>query len=438
MIEVGRVAQVGRQDHRRRRITEIDRDAAGERAGVAADEDLAVDVARHRCQLDAAEVRRGGEVGDEGVVFELLGQQQILLALGKDDFRARRREGIAVEIVDFLAVEAVGADLLIDDARRDLDARRRLEQDREAAAGTAAAVDVVADAGRRDRIDEAAIARVIADRADGRGGAERRVDRALQGPAEIVARDEVGIGLDHPLGAAERGLVGDVADGAADRPRTEQRALRAAQRLDAVQVEKIEVGGEQRQRDDRLVEVDADLLLHAGLVADDLASRDPADRDLALARTEILHGEARDVARQILDPGRAGALDVGLRLRVDRKGHVDQALLALLRGDDDRVLVRRRARRRLALGGGLVLGPGGSPGGAAGLALPALRECRSPGERGGDGSGGKGDARRTGRQEETAHFGLLRCETETMALPPPPGKARRRIVCHCHGTVAHA
>ena len=62
----------------------------------------------------------------------------------------------------------------------------------------------------------------------------------------------------------------------------------------------------------RFVEIDADLLLHARLVAGDLAGGDAAHRNLALARPEVLDGEARDVAADVLDRLRVGALDVFL------------------------------------------------------------------------------------------------------------------------------
>ena len=39
-----------------------------------------------------------------------------------------------------------------------------------------------------------------------------------------------------------------------------------------------------------------DLFLESGLIADDLTGADPADGDLALARTQIDHREAGDVA----------------------------------------------------------------------------------------------------------------------------------------------
>ena len=105
-------------------------------------------------------------------------------------------------------------------------------------------------------------------------------------------------------------LVGDVADRAADGPRTEQRALRPPQRFHAVEIEQVEVGREQRQRDDAFVEVDADLFLHSGLVADDLARRNAADRHLALPGAEVLHRQVGDVAADVLDRLRIRALDV--------------------------------------------------------------------------------------------------------------------------------
>ena len=70
---------------------------------------------------------------------------------------------------------------------------------------------------------------------------------------------------------AELGFVGDVPHGAADGPGAEQRALRAPQGFHALHVIEIEVRGEQRQRNRRVVQIDTHLLLDAGLVADDLS-----------------------------------------------------------------------------------------------------------------------------------------------------------------------
>ena len=69
---------------------------------------------------------------------------------------------------------------------------------------------------------------------------------------------------------AELRLVGDVAHGAADGAGAEQRALRAAQGFHALDVIEVQVRGEERDRNRRVVQVDADLFLDAGLVTHDL------------------------------------------------------------------------------------------------------------------------------------------------------------------------
>ena len=66
------------------------------------------------------------------------------------------------------------------------------------------------------------------------------------------------------------------------------------------------VGSKQRHGNRRFIEVHAHLFLDAGLVADELPRGHPADRHLALPRSEILDGETGDIARQIFKRDRAG------------------------------------------------------------------------------------------------------------------------------------
>src|SRR3546814_2484077 len=97
---------------------------------------------------------------------------------------------------------------------------------RHAAAIAFAAVDVLAcPAAFAQRVDEAGVARVIADRAHRQILAERQVDRTFQMAAEIVAVDEIHIALDLALDAVGGRLVGDVSQRAADRARAAHRAL---------------------------------------------------------------------------------------------------------------------------------------------------------------------------------------------------------------------
>src|SRR6185503_19544135 len=255
------------------------------------------------------------QIVEARLVFEPLGYLQIdgpaaLAEIGS----AARGELIVVEVEEFLAVEPISGGPLPDHARRDLDIVRRFEKHRQPSAIAFAVVDVLL-AVRADRIDEPGEVRIIEHAADGTHGAHRQVERALRVVAPVAALGDADAALDLAFERLELRLIGDVADCAADRTGAEQGALRPAQGLDAVQVEKVEVRSEQRQRDRALVEVDADLLLDARLVANDLARGDAADRDLALARPEVLDGQVCDVATDVFERLRVRALDIGLRLR---------------------------------------------------------------------------------------------------------------------------
>jgi hypothetical protein len=132
---------------------------------------------------------------------------------------------------------------------------------------------------------------------------------------------------------ADLRLVADVAHRARERARSEQRPLRAAQHFDARHVEQIDVGREERERDHRFVEVDADLLLHSGLVAHDLAGGDAAHGDLTLPRPEVLHREAGDVRGDVFDVLGAAVAQLRFGRRGDGHRHVLHRLLALSRRD---------------------------------------------------------------------------------------------------------
>ncbi len=271
-----------------------------------------------------------------------------MLAIAKADRAAAIFVGGEVE--HFLAVEAIGDDLLISDARGDLDRGSWLPQNRGADAQAVAAVDVLF-AGRALGIDETGVFGVISDQPERCAIAQRHVDHTLEMAADIAFINGVDIAFYQSPDLAQFGLVGDVANRAADAARAEQRALRTAQGLDAVEIEQVEVGGEERQRDDRFVHVDADLLLNAWLIADDLAGRNAAHRHLALAGPEVLDGQAGNVAADILDGRGVGALDVLLGLRVDRERDFLEGRGALRRGDDDRLpFARVGAVRGLGLG----------------------------------------------------------------------------------------
>src|SRR5690606_19906471 len=187
--------------------------------------------------------------------------------------------------------------------RRDREVWRGLHRKREAQTRTLAIVHVFSDAAAfAQRIDEAAILGVIADSAHREHARhQRHVDHTSEMAAFATAIDHVHLRFDGAFEHVEVRLIGDVANRAADIARTEQRALRPAQWFDAVEIVEIEVWREQRQRDDRVIEIDADLLFHTRLVAHDLTGGNAAQRNLALTWAKVLHGHAGDVAAQIFE-----------------------------------------------------------------------------------------------------------------------------------------
>jgi hypothetical protein len=101
-----------------------------------------------------------------------------------------------------------------------------------------------------------------------------------------------------------------------------------------------------------VVEIRANLFLHAWLVSRDLARRRTAHRDLALAGPEILHGEAGDVCGNRLDALRPSLAKHRCGRRSDGEGNVEQLLLAESRRHDDSL---QRKRFEIEVDGGVTL-----------------------------------------------------------------------------------
>src|SRR5256885_4420232 len=116
-----------------------------------------------------------------------------------------------------------------------------------------------------------------------------------------------------------------------------------SQHLETIEVEQLEIGREERDRDGGFIEIHAHLLLDARLVTDDLAGADAADGHLTLSRAEIRDGKAGNVTGEIDEILGARIADLVLAGRRHGERHVLQVGLALLRRDDnflDRSLVR--------------------------------------------------------------------------------------------------
>ena len=238
--------------------------------------------------------------------------------------------GLARMLKSSIRFQAVHLDFLVEEAWRHRHVLRRLQSQRPAGAGAFAGVHVLvhAQVGLHG-VHEPAERRVVGGDPHRRGVAHRHVDRDLGAAAHAALTDRVERELPEAVRDSELRLIRDVAERAGERARPEQRALRSSQHLDAGHVEQVDVRSEQGKRDDGLVEVDADLLLDAGLVADDLPGCDAAHRDLALAGTEVLHREARDVGRDLFEVADAAAAQDLLAGRDDGEGHLLEVLFPL-------------------------------------------------------------------------------------------------------------
>ena len=172
------------------------------------------------------------------------------------------------------------------------------------------------------------------------------VDPAADVVALVAALGRADLGRDLAREAADVRLVGDVVDRAGLRARAEQRALRARQRLDALDVDQAHVGL-LRDRGHRLVvEVDRDLAVDAEFAG---AGPEAAHDDDALARhvaDEVDGGEGAD---QVVGVRQCLLLDELGGERRDALRDVLQVLAAPRRGDGDGLESRwLRCRRSCA------------------------------------------------------------------------------------------
>ena len=311
-------------------------DARGEGARVSHHEDVAVREGGDRRERHVAEAVGEVEVGENELVGEGLVDLGEQLALAEGHRGAGRRVGVGQDVVVVDAVPAVHLGLLVEEPRGDGQSVARGEPDRRAHARPIAGVDVLLHA--EVGLHGVHVARepvVVRRDAEGRSVAQGRVDAQLDVAALVAAVDAAAAELAEPPRHPRLGLVADVAHRARERPGAEQGALRTAQHLDAGQVEEVEVRREQRERDDRLVQVGAHRLLDAGHVASDLAGRHAPDRDLALAGAEVLHAEAGHVRRHALEVRDAPLLQFLFGRRRHREGHLANRRVALQRGDRD-------------------------------------------------------------------------------------------------------
>ena len=270
------------------------------------------------------------DVSEQEVVGEVLLELDELLALAECHRwpRSRKRVGENVVLVD--AVPAVHLDVLVDESRRERGALVGREPDGRPEAAAESVVDVVVH--RKigaHGIDEPRDAIVVRRDTEGCPLAKGQVDAKLRVSARAAAIDETEPEFGEDVANTELRLVGNVSNGSAQRTGPEQRSLRPPQHFDPVRIKQIDVGREQRQRDHRLVEKHADLLFHPRLIAYDLPGRYAAHRDLALARSEVLHGQPGDVRCNTLEVLHAAKPQHFLRRCGDREWDIEYRLLPL-------------------------------------------------------------------------------------------------------------
>ena len=159
--------------------------------------------------------------------------------------------------------------------------------------------------------------------------AHRDVDVAVELLVVIVAVAEAHAAAELRL----RTLPGDV-DDAGDRVAAEQRALRAAQDLDALQIDGLEHRAGIRA-DEHAVDDDADRGIEVLL---DVGGADAADRDRRRTARSLLQVVDDDVGRrvgEVLQIDIEAPVELGLAHRADRGAEVLQVLLALARSHHD-------------------------------------------------------------------------------------------------------
>ena len=298
--------------------------------------------------LEVAPRRYRGErdVVELVIDLEARGKQLALLAL------LRRVPGAVAELVVAparvrgLPGGAVGGvqharelvHVLVADARQHLGVLARVPQQREAHVLLVLLVDVVA----AGEVPDVAVAALHG------GGeahrhvlAERGVVDALDVAAVVIAAGH----LDAALGR-ERGPVGDDVDRAARGVAPEQRALRALEHLDALDVDEGRLGAG-AARGVHAIDVDR----HGRVGADGpVVGLHAADAVGGLQRLVVVHVHAGREATDVGEVARAELFQRLARIGGDRDRHVHDVLGALLRRDDD--LLDHLGVQRLAGGDG--------------------------------------------------------------------------------------
>jgi hypothetical protein len=167
--------------------------------------------------------------------------------------------------------------------------------------------------------------------------AERQVEYAGEIVALVAVVDRVAFQAHVGIEARHVWLVRDIAQRPGLRARAVERALRARQRLDALDVDQANLGLQRALSQRLLVEVD-----RGGGVSDEGRGvvGDAAEVDRTAARRDGVVGKARHEARDVLDRTEIGARELLLADRLDLLGNVEQRFFALAGRHDHGLEVR--------------------------------------------------------------------------------------------------
>ena len=159
--------------------------------------------------------------------------------------------------------------------------------------------------------------------------AERGVERQHRAPRVVIAIADRALGVEF----AELRLVRDDVDRAAGRVATVECSLRPAQHLDPLEIFGFEPAADGGADVDPIdVERDRRILGQRHVVLADAADEQPDGVGTAV---EIVDEQVGNLSDEVANLGDLVVLELLLAERGDRDRHVDQLLLALLRGDDD-------------------------------------------------------------------------------------------------------
>ena len=139
--------------------------------------------------------------------------------------------------------------------------------------------------------------------------------------------------------AIEPRRVGDIFEDAAERGRAVKRPLRTAQHLDPRKVERVEVAGQDRAVGKAGARPERHFVHEHGHGRGDAAGVGAAQGDARLAGLVLLEAEAGNQRQIVLEVRGVLALQRVAADHRDRLRNLEQDLLALLRGDDDRLLI---------------------------------------------------------------------------------------------------